>query len=41
VLSTADELSKTAVWFASNVLLADAEVIDEVVQAVRKVATQL
>jgi dTDP-4-amino-4,6-dideoxygalactose transaminase len=41
VLPAADELSKTAVWFASNVLLADAEVIDKVVQAVRKVATQL
>ncbi|NMA46611.1 MAG: DegT/DnrJ/EryC1/StrS family aminotransferase [Lentisphaerae bacterium] len=41
VLSAADELSQTAVWFTNNVLLADAELIDKVVQAVRKVATQL
>ncbi|NLG14818.1 MAG: DegT/DnrJ/EryC1/StrS family aminotransferase [Lentisphaerae bacterium] len=40
-LAAAEELSKTAVWFTNNVLLADAEIIDKVVQAVRKVATQL
>ncbi|HQC51995.1 MAG TPA: DegT/DnrJ/EryC1/StrS family aminotransferase [Lentisphaeria bacterium] len=41
VLAAADELSKTAVWFTNNVLLAEAEIIDKVVQAVKKVATQL